>query len=212
MSSNYSFLNEAENKQCFCIDATNKDMPYILDHLKLKMQPHEYASAPTPGPAPTIDDNFDSFDYLITPQIQEAIHINPKDQQRLKAIDELMATALKKLDEPKDRVRPVNEKVDVAPRHSMTVHRHTDKVSKYPDASQEVDSDDDEIDLNTMARTTNKMQRRAGNLGLFEDFSNCSKYCTKNPIKLGLFEMDETKYVLLIIALLFMCSIVMRRK
>jgi hypothetical protein len=210
MSSNYSFLQKADNKQCFCIDPNSKDAPYILDNLKLQMQPHN-----SPSQSSLTNEIDDSFDYMITPQIYDSIHTNPKDDKRLQAMNELLELALKKLDESKN-VKPINEKVDVAPRDSMTVHRHTDKVAiNKPDvsASVEVDSDDDsDVDLNTMARTTNKMQRRAGNLGLFEDFNNCNDYCSKNPIKKGLFEMNETKYVLLIIALLLMCSVVLHRK
>jgi hypothetical protein len=168
------------SKRCFCIDADNKDMPYILDKLKIKNEP--IAKEPNP----------DDYRFLLTPHTGK---VSDKDDKTLAIINDLMATQLKKMDY--DDVRPSNEKVDVAPRDSMTV-----------EAPGPVDSDD--IDLNAMAKTSDIEYRGIDNMGIFEDF-NCDDKCSKNTKVKGLFETVEAKYLLFIIALLLMCSIIFRK-
>ena len=169
------------SKRCFCIDADNKDMPYILDKLKIKDEPVPKE--------PSVDD----YRFLLTPHIGQ---VSDKDDKTLAIINDLMATQLKKMDY--DDVRPSNEKVDVAPRDSMTV----EAAAPAPDS--------DDIDLNTMARTSDTEYRGSDNMGIFEDF-NCEDKCSRNVKSKGLFETIEAKYLLFIIALLLLCSIIFRK-
>jgi hypothetical protein len=170
------------SKRCFCINADNKDMPYILDKLKLNDEPT--------SKEPKVDD----YRFLLTPHIGK---VSDKDDKYLSIINDLMSIQLKKMDY--DDVRPSNEKVDVAPRNSMTV--------EAPNPGPE---DSDDIDLNTMARTSNVEYRGIDNMGIFEDF-NCDDKCSKNTKVKGLFETVEAKYLLFVIALLLMCSIIFRK-
>ena len=203
--SNHSFTNK-DNKQCFCIDATEQNIPYILDNLNIQLAERQLINPVANEPTP-VDD---PYEYLLTPNIHDVINVDPKKEKILKTINDVMENALLELQKPKDIVLAANEKVDIGPRDSMTIERHTDIVAT-PSQIDTVDSDDIIVDLNKMARTTNKRQRKAGNLNLFEDF-NCDTQCSRtHTVRKGLFDMDETKYILLIAALLFLCSIVMRK-
>lgn len=196
--SNYSFLDTKDNKQCFCIDATAENVPYILDNLKIQLAEQNLIQPVSAPEAAPIDH---AYDYLLTPQIHDVINVDPNKQKVLSAINNIMENALNELNKPKDVVVAANEKVDVAPRDSMTIERDTD---------DEIDPNDD-VDLNKMARTTNNMQRKAGDFKLFEDFNTCDTVCSKSSGKKSLFEMDETKYILIIATLLFLCSVIFRK-
>jgi hypothetical protein len=171
----------SNTKRCFCIDAKNEDMNAIIKQLKIE-EPEESKVVTSVEP---------DYKFLLTPHIGK---INDRDEKVLDLIDDLMTDAIKKLDNYDD-VIPSNTKIENGIRNSLTTNTN----------------DDDDIDLNKMASTDNVNYRGVDNMGIFEDF-NCDNKCSTRPNKeLPLFETVEAKYLLFIIALLFLCSIICRK-
>lgn len=126
--------------------------------------------------------NDDDNMFMLTPNISD--HMNKNDQV-LCAISDLMTIAIKKA-EKYDKVKPYNVEVPIT---------NNDKLD----------------DLEKMAKTSGKNYKEPGDMNLFtrEDFS-CNSTCSKNA-NIGMFEHEETKYLLFIIAILFLCVIVFRK-
>lgn len=172
------------NKQCFCIDANSKEMSTIIKALKRdEKQKQIFLEQKNP-----------CNDFLLTPHIGD---VYKGDKQVLDTLSNLMSVAIKDLDNV-ESIRAANDIVDVVPRDSMTT---MPTMASMPE-------DSDEVNLNTMANSSGNY-RGVDNMGLFEDFS-CGKVCGRTA-PVGFFDTDETKYVLFIMALLFLCSIIFRK-
>lgn len=127
------------------------------------------------------DDNM----FMLTPNISD--HMNTNDQ-KLCVISDLMTIAIEKAEkaEKNNKIKPYNVEVQIT---------NNDKLNE----------------LEKMAKTSGKNYKEPGDMNLFthEDFA-CNNICSKNS-NMGMFEHEETKYLLFIIAVLFLCVIMFRK-
>ena len=129
------------------------------------------------------DVNDEDNQFMLTPFISDQID---KNDQVLCILSDLMSVAIDKA-EKYDDVIPSNVEIPI-------VNDTFDKMAKTSGINY---------------KEPNDMNIFTDNKGIQEDFA-CDTVCSKN-INKSMFEHEETKYLLFIIAVLFLCVIMFRK-
>ena len=193
----------SQNKKCFCIDTNDPEtMEEVVKYLKLDKKSSIDDMLPSSNEEYPDDNKF-----MLTHEISDELE---KKYKNLNLLSDLMDDAIKKA-EKYENVKAHNVKVEIGERDSMT----------YQPENPE------ELNLNTMAKTENRNYKKLGDMGIFtegfaqgkrtEGFAQgkrtegfaCTNVCGKEEAT-SLFQTNEAKYLLFIIAVLFLCSLVFR--